>query len=653
MVTWGTTARRNVRILLVGDAGVGKTSLILSLVSEEFPEDVPPKAEEITIPADVTPEKVPTNIVDFSSDNDDQDLLRVELEKSHVICVVYSVDNESTLDRITSYWLPLIREYNPGESRKPVVLVGNKVDLIDFSTIDMVLSIMEDFPEVESCVECSAKTLHNISEMFYYAQKAVLHPTAPLYIMESQYLTKAAESALTKIFKIIDLDGDGLLNDYELNHFQRRCFNLPLQPQILDEVKALLMKNLTDGILNDCVTLKGFLYLHCLFIQRGRPETTWMVLRRFGYDENVQISNEFLDPPLKIPPGSSTELSHRGFQFLTSIFEKGDVDRDGALSPEEFKNVFMGCPTPPFSTDIKRTVVTNTYGWPTLQGWLSRWTLMTYVDVSKTLEYLAYLGFNIHENESQTTAIHVTREKRLDLAKRQSSRSVYICHVIGSKNTGKTTLCRGLIFDDIKCITSKDLRGSNEYSINTVQVYGQEKYLILRDVNVRQVLDPLQPSEVNCDVVCLVYDVNDAKSFEYIAKMYVKYYAESKIPVLIVGNKSDLPKVRQEYLLQPEEFTQKYKLLSPESFSMKNSNKDIYMKFATMAAFPRYQAAWILFYKHRLVQLWETTHINHFGFIPDDTLIWLSKAGLGLAVITFAGFLLMKAIQPTSARFAR
>lgn len=45
---------------------------------------------------------------------------------------------------------------------------------------------MEDFPEVESCVECSAKTLHNISEMFYYAQKAVLHPTAPLYVMEDQ-----------------------------------------------------------------------------------------------------------------------------------------------------------------------------------------------------------------------------------------------------------------------------------------------------------------------------------------------------------------------------------------------------------------------------------------------------------------------------------
>ena len=35
--------------------------------------------------------------------------------------------------------------------------------------------------EVETCVECSAKTPLNVSEVFYFAQKAVLHPTAPLY----------------------------------------------------------------------------------------------------------------------------------------------------------------------------------------------------------------------------------------------------------------------------------------------------------------------------------------------------------------------------------------------------------------------------------------------------------------------------------------
>ncbi len=46
--------------------GVGKTSMIYSLVFEEFYEQVPPKCEEITIPPEVTPVHIPTEIVDYS-----------------------------------------------------------------------------------------------------------------------------------------------------------------------------------------------------------------------------------------------------------------------------------------------------------------------------------------------------------------------------------------------------------------------------------------------------------------------------------------------------------------------------------------------------------------------------------------------------------
>ena len=35
--------------------------------------------------------------------------------------------------------------------------------------------------EVETCVECSAKTPVNCEAVIYFAQKAVLHATAPLY----------------------------------------------------------------------------------------------------------------------------------------------------------------------------------------------------------------------------------------------------------------------------------------------------------------------------------------------------------------------------------------------------------------------------------------------------------------------------------------
>ena len=43
--------------------------------------------------------------------------------------------------------------------------------------------------------------------------------------------------------------------------------------------------------------VSGFLFLHRLFIQRGRHETTWTVLRKFGYDDNLNLSREYLHPP--------------------------------------------------------------------------------------------------------------------------------------------------------------------------------------------------------------------------------------------------------------------------------------------------------------------------------------------------------------------
>lgn len=67
-----------------------------------------------------------------------------------------------------------------------MVLVGNKIDTRAFTTSNetleqLIAPIMNDFKEVESCVECSSKEGLNISEVFYFAQKAVLHPMAPLY----------------------------------------------------------------------------------------------------------------------------------------------------------------------------------------------------------------------------------------------------------------------------------------------------------------------------------------------------------------------------------------------------------------------------------------------------------------------------------------
>lgn len=59
-----------------------------------------------------------------------------------------------------------------------------------------------------------------VPEVFYYAQKAVLHPTAPLFDQETQSLKPRCVRALKRIFILCDSDKDGSLSDAELNDFQ-------------------------------------------------------------------------------------------------------------------------------------------------------------------------------------------------------------------------------------------------------------------------------------------------------------------------------------------------------------------------------------------------------------------------------------------------
>jgi hypothetical protein len=45
--------------------------------------------------------------------------------------------------------------------------------------------------------------------------------------------------------------------------------------------------------------------------------------------------------------------------------------------------------------------------------------------------------------------------------------------------------------------------------------------MFFQDIDVRQLSDALTPSELNCDVCCLVYDVSNPRSFEFVARIYL------------------------------------------------------------------------------------------------------------------------------------
>lgn len=55
----------------------------------------------------------------------------------------------------------------------------------------------------------------------------------------------------------------------------------------------------------------------------------------------------------------------------------------------------------------------------------------------------------------------------------------------------------------------------------TVQVYGQDKVLVLRDVDLESTSTPLSATDLRGDVTCLTYDQTDSNSFEYVARIFL------------------------------------------------------------------------------------------------------------------------------------
>ncbi|GAA6063707.1 hypothetical protein JCM10212_004434 [Sporobolomyces blumeae] len=486
---------RDVRVCLVGDEGVGKSSIISALIKESFvrlaPRTVLP---EVTIPPSVTPGlDVTTVIIDTSPRPQDRNHLVNEIRKAHVVAIVYAIDNPTTFDRVPTYWLPTIRSLGVNV---PVILIGNKIDLREGQVTnqaleDEIVPIMQEYKEVETCVECSAFLPLNISEVFFFAQNAVLHPTAPLYDTREHVLKPSCVSALSRIFRLIDTDKDGLLSADELNDFQRLVFDAPLQTREIEGVREVV-ESMTNGsgIESDeagagesKINEEGWLALHTYFVQKGRLETTWKALRCFGYGEDLMLREEFLHPRFDIPSDCTAELSPKGYQFFTDIFETFDQDRDGALSPSELASLFETSPGNPWEKDgFPETTVATPEGAVTLQGWLAQWSMTTLLNPTLTLSYLAYLGYphstlSLASNSlptppiasssytsspfpssssssspfssllPTTSALQITKPRRPSRRKGTVpvERNTFLAYVLGASGSGKTSLLRAFV----------------------------------------------------------------------------------------------------------------------------------------------------------------------------------------------------------------
>ncbi|EMS67255.1 Mitochondrial Rho GTPase 1 [Triticum urartu] len=527
------------------------------------------------LPADYFPDRVPITIVDTSSSPEQKPKLIAECQAADAVVLTYACDRLSTLDRLSSYWLPELRRI---QLKAPVIVVGCKLDLRDDqqNSLEQTMApIMQSFREIETCIECSAlRQIQNsryyarvgftkqivyepqVPEVFYYAQKAVLHPTAPLFDQEAQSLKPRCVRALKRIFILCDHDRDGALSDVELNDFQVRCFSAPLQPTEISGVKRVVQEKMPEGVNDSGLTLTGFLFLHALFIEKGRLETTWTVLRKFGYDNEIKLRDDFIPTSVKRAPDQTVELTNEVIDYLKGIFNMFDIDNDEALLPSELDDLFSTAPENPWTSDLyKDCAERNVLGGLSLEGFLSKWALMTLLDPANSFANLVYVGYSGDFNSAFT----ITRKRRVDRKKQQTQRNVFQCYVFGPKGAGKTALLQSFLGRQPSDALPTN---SDRFAANTVEPSdGTRKTLVLREIpegDVRSLLNNKE-SLAPCDVAVFVYDsytiaywpyqINDSCCDEFSWQrardllVQVASHGENtgyEVPCLIVAAKDDL-----------------------------------------------------------------------------------------------------------------
>ena len=121
----------SIKITLIGNSGVGKTSIINQYIDQTFDE-----ANAATIGANYS-EKVITknnkeyelNIWDTAGQEKFHSVGKHFYKDAYIVCLVYDITSQDSLKQLETIWYPDIKKY--GEKYTILAVVGNKSDLYE------------------------------------------------------------------------------------------------------------------------------------------------------------------------------------------------------------------------------------------------------------------------------------------------------------------------------------------------------------------------------------------------------------------------------------------------------------------------------------------------------------------------------------------
>uniref|UniRef100_A0A1I8IIK5 Ras-like GTP-binding protein Rho1 n=1 Tax=Macrostomum lignano TaxID=282301 RepID=A0A1I8IIK5_9PLAT len=178
---------QSIKCVVVGDGAVGKTCLLISYATNQFPDEYIPTVFD-TYSANVMVQQKSVNLCLWdTAGQEEYDQLRIlSYPQTDVMIICFSLDNPVSCDNVRSKWVPEVRHYAPNT---PILLVGTKRDLReDPATVERLkaknrspVSTLKGTAlakEVRAVryLECSSKLQHEVKAVFDEAIRIVLTP---------------------------------------------------------------------------------------------------------------------------------------------------------------------------------------------------------------------------------------------------------------------------------------------------------------------------------------------------------------------------------------------------------------------------------------------------------------------------------------------
>lgn len=173
------------KIVIVGDGGCGKTSLLMVYAKGDFPEKYAPSVfEKYVTTISLGGKEIKLNLYDTAGQDDYDRLRPLSYQEANLILVCFDVTNPNSFENVLIKWHPEVKHFCRDT---PVILIGCKTDLRKDKECARKLKAMNLSPitytqgeetrqhmNAELYLECSAKYQENVEDIFREATKKAL-----------------------------------------------------------------------------------------------------------------------------------------------------------------------------------------------------------------------------------------------------------------------------------------------------------------------------------------------------------------------------------------------------------------------------------------------------------------------------------------------